>query len=64
MIAEINDPLLAADIQDILVLIKIETDIEITDDQIKTIKAVAAGLISGIKIAELRLEIIDYERKN
>lgn len=48
--AEFEDPLLAADIQDILALVKIETDIEITSGQIQTIKAAAVGLISGTKI--------------
>lgn len=50
--AKINDPLLAADIQDILALVKIETDIEITGDQVQTIKAAAIELISGIKIGD------------
>ena len=46
---DIKDPLLAADIQDILILLKIETDIEITSDHVQTIKSAAIGLISGIK---------------
>ena len=47
---EIADPLLAADISDILSLIKIETDIGITTEQMAISKAVAEGLISGIEM--------------
>ena len=48
--AEIDDPLLAADITDILTLIKIESGVEITENQIAVIKAAAEGLVSGIGI--------------
>lgn len=48
--AEIDDPLLVADINDILSMIKIDPGIEITTDQMAVIKAAAAGLISGIEI--------------
>lgn len=53
--AEINDPLLVADIQDILTLLKIEIGIELADSQMQTIKAVAIGLINGIKIGGNKL---------
>jgi hypothetical protein len=53
MAAEIDDPLLVADISDILSMIKIEPGIEITPDQMAVIKAVAEGLISGIEIQTL-----------
>ena len=48
--AEIDDPLLAADITDILTLIKIESGVEITENQIAVIRAAAEGLVSGIGI--------------
>lgn len=48
--AEIDDPLLAADITDILTLIKIESGVEITEKQIAVIKTVAEGLSAGIEI--------------
>lgn len=51
LIAEIGDPLLAADISDILELIEVETGVEITAEQMAVIKAVAEGLVSGIEIA-------------
>ncbi len=51
--AEIDDPLLAADLRDIVALIKIETGIEIADEHMRLIQATAEGLISGIKIAKL-----------
>lgn len=52
--AEIDDPLLAADITDILTLIKIESGIEITGEQIAVIKAVARGLSVGIAIGGVK----------
>lgn len=51
--AEVSDPLLAADINDVLSLIKIETDVGITTEQMTNIKAVAEGLVSGIEIQAL-----------
>lgn len=48
--AEIDDPLLAADITDILTLIKIESGVEMTETQIAVIKAVAGGLSAGIEV--------------
>jgi hypothetical protein len=51
--AEVSDPLLAADINDVLSLIKIETDVGITTEQMTIIKAVAEGLVSGIEIQAL-----------
>ena len=50
---EIDDPLLIADISDILSMIKIEPGIEITPDQMAIIKAACQGLISGIEIQRL-----------
>lgn len=49
--AKIDDPLLAADLQDIVALIKIETGIEIADEHMRLIQATAEGLVSGIEIA-------------
>ena len=49
--AEIDDPLLAADISDILSMIRIEPGVEITENQMVIIKAVAEGLVSGIGMA-------------
>ena len=51
--AEIDDPLLAADISDILSMIRIEPGIELTKNQMAVIKAVAKGLVSGIEIERL-----------
>lgn len=50
---EINDPLLAADLKDIVALIKIETGIVIADEHMRLIQATAEGLVSGIEIAKL-----------
>ena len=52
--AKIDDPLLAADITDILTLIKIESGIEITEEQIAVVKAVAKGLSAGIAIGGVK----------
>lgn len=49
---EVANPLLAADIQEIATLIRIEKGIEPTDKHIRAIKSVAEGLISGIEIAQ------------
>ncbi|MCK4328742.1 hypothetical protein KAX02_02760 [candidate division WOR-3 bacterium] len=46
----INDPLLIMDIQDLIGLIEIKMDIELTEDQMAIIKAVAGGLIEGINL--------------
>ncbi len=46
----INDPMLSADLNDILALIKIETGVEITDEYMLIVRATAEGLISGIEI--------------
>lgn len=46
----IKDSLLKADIKEILGMIKIKTGVEITENQMAIIKAVAEGLISGIEI--------------
>lgn len=48
--SQIDDLLLKADIKDILVMIKIQSGITVTAEQILIIKAVAEGLISGIEI--------------
>lgn len=50
--AEIDDSLLAADLQDVIALVKVETGIEITAEHIRVIQATATGLISGIEIAQ------------
>lgn len=52
---EIDDPLLAADLQDIIVLIKIEAGLEISDEHMQVIQAASKGLVSGIEIARERL---------
>ena len=47
----INDPLLVADIQDVIGMIKIKPDvIVITPEQLMVTKGAARGLISGIEI--------------
>lgn len=49
--SQIDDELLKADIKDIMELIKVKSGVEITKEQMSVIKAVAEGLVSGIKIA-------------
>ena len=44
-----DDPLLIMNIKDLVSLIKINADVEITEEQIKIFHAVAKGLISGIE---------------
>ena len=44
-----DDPLLVMDIKDLVALVKIDTGVEITEDQIRIICAIAKGLISGIE---------------
>ncbi len=44
-----DDPLLAMDIKDLAALVKIDTGVEITGEQVKIFHAVAKGLISGIE---------------
>ena len=46
----IDDPLLIMDIQDLVGMIKIQVDVEITEDQMAIIRAVAEGLIEGIDL--------------
>ena len=46
------DDLLAADIQDVVSLLKFETEMEITPDQQRIMKAVIEGLTEGINIGE------------
>jgi len=53
--SEIDDPLLAADLQDVIALIKVETGIEISDEHMQIIQATASGLVSGIEIARREL---------
>lgn len=48
--AEIDDPLLVADIKDIVSLIKFEYGLEISVEQLAVVKAVAEGLSAGIEI--------------
>jgi len=45
-----NDPLLAMDIQDLVALVKIDASVEISEDRIKIVRAIAKGLISGIRL--------------
>lgn len=47
---EIDDPLLKMDIKDVMSLIKIEVDVEITEKRMNIIKAVAQGLIEGMEV--------------
>jgi hypothetical protein len=47
---ETGDKLLAADIKDLLELLKVVPDIEIAPDQLAIIIAAAKGLISGIEL--------------
>ena len=49
---ETEDPLLAADINDLLELLKVIPDVEIVPDQLAIIIAVAKGLMSGIELQE------------
>lgn len=60
---EVDDPLLAADISDILDRVKIETDVGITTEQITIVKAVAEGLASGIEIQRLKSFSIAGDKK-
>lgn len=46
----IDDQLLARDIQDLVGMIRIQVDVEITEAQMKIIKAVAKGLVDGIEL--------------
>ena len=48
--SQIDDPLLKADIKDILGIIDIQSGAIATEKQIAVIKAVAKGLISGIEL--------------
>lgn len=50
LLVKVTDPLLAMDIKDLTDLIELNIDIKITEDQIKIIKAVAGGLVSGIEL--------------
>lgn len=49
---EIDDPLLKADIKDILDMINIQLGVVVTKEQMAVVKAVAEGLISGIELQE------------
>lgn len=46
----ISDQLLILDIQDLIGLIEVKVDVEITEDQMVIIRAVAEGLIEGINL--------------
>ena len=46
----ISDKLLVMDIQDLVGMIKVQVDVEITEDQMAIIRAVAGGLIEGINL--------------
>lgn len=50
LIGEIDDPLLVLSIQDLISLIKIETTVEISEEQMGIIRAIAQGLIEGIEL--------------
>ena len=47
----IDDPLLIMNIQDLVSMVKVQADVEITDDQMAIIRAVAEGLIEGIELS-------------
>jgi hypothetical protein len=49
----ISDKLLVMDIQDLVGMIKVQVDVEITEDQMTIIRAVASGLIEGIELQEV-----------
>ena len=46
----IDDPLLAMDIQDLVSLVQIKADVEITQEQKDLVDAISKGLISGIEL--------------
>jgi hypothetical protein len=48
--SQIDDPLLKADIKDILGMISIQSGVIATEKQIAIIKAVAEGLINGVEL--------------
>lgn len=48
----VADPILEADIRDILSLIKLESGLKPTEDQIRIIKIVAESLLTGIAMSE------------
>ena len=48
----ISDPLLVMDIQDLIALLGIRVDVEITEGQMVIIRAVARNLIEGIELEE------------
>jgi hypothetical protein len=49
----ISDKLLVMDIQDLVGMIQVQVDVEITEDQMTIIRAVASGLIEGIELQEV-----------
>lgn len=55
---ETGDPLLAADISDLLDLLQIKLDVEIPSEQVAIVVAAAKGLLSGIEIIK-GLEVKD-----
>ena len=46
----ISDKLLMMDVQDLISMIKVQVDVEITEDQMAVIRVVAGGLIEGINL--------------
>lgn len=48
----IDDPLLTMDIQDLVSLIQVKVDVEITQEQKALINAISKGLVSGIEIGK------------
>lgn len=52
LMSGVSDPILAADIRDILSLIKLESGVKLTEDQTRIIKIVAESLLTGIATGE------------
>lgn len=50
LVEHIDDPLLEADIKDLLSLIKIDFEFEIPAEQINLVKTIASGLLFGIEV--------------
>lgn len=46
----ISDKLLVMDVQDLISMIKVQPDVEITENQMVIIRTVASGLIEGISL--------------
>lgn len=48
---EIDDPLLAEDIADLVDLVKLKPDIAMSEDQLRLTSMIAQGIMNGIKLA-------------